>query len=73
MARITYREAVSQALREELYRDERVFILGEEIGTWGDSFFIVFVRPSDGTSFALRLQNALRSPLCRRAGMISSW
>ncbi len=40
MARITYREAISQALREEMYRDERVFIMGEEIGTWGGTYAV---------------------------------
>ena len=33
----------------------------EEISTAGDSFFIVFVRPSDAVQFALRLQGALRN------------
>ena len=32
MARITVREAISQALKEEMHRDERVLILGEEVG-----------------------------------------
>ena len=40
MARITYREAISQALREEMHRDERVFIMGEEVGTWGGSYAV---------------------------------
>src|SRR5512136_680631 len=40
MARITYREAISQALKEEMYRDERVFIMGEEVGTWGGSYAV---------------------------------
>jgi pyruvate dehydrogenase E1 component beta subunit len=40
MARITYREAISQALREEMHRDERVFIMGEEIGTWGGTYAV---------------------------------
>ena len=40
MARITYREAISQALREEMYRDERVFIMGEEVGVWGGSYAV---------------------------------
>ena len=40
MARITFREAISQALREEMYRDERVFIMGEEIGTWGGAYAV---------------------------------
>ena len=30
MARITYREAISQALREEMRRDERVITLGTD-------------------------------------------
>ena len=40
MARITFREAISQALREEMYRDERVFIMGEEVGTWGGTYAV---------------------------------
>jgi pyruvate dehydrogenase E1 component beta subunit len=38
MAQITYREALNQALREELDRDERVFIMGEEVGYFGGAF-----------------------------------
>lgn len=38
MAQITYREALNQALREELERDERVFIMGEEVGYFGGAF-----------------------------------
>jgi WD40 repeat protein/serine/threonine protein kinase/class 3 adenylate cyclase len=33
----------------------------QEVSTAGDSFFIVFVKPSDAVRFALRVQNALRS------------
>lgn len=40
MARITMREAISQALREEMQRDERVFIMGEEIGVWGGTYAV---------------------------------
>ncbi len=38
MAQIQYREALNQALREELDRDERVFIMGEEVGYFGGAF-----------------------------------
>lgn len=38
MAEITYREAVKQALREEMQRDERVFLVGEDIGRFGGTF-----------------------------------
>jgi pyruvate dehydrogenase E1 component beta subunit len=40
MAHITFREAITQALREEMYRDERVFIMGEEVGVWGGSYAV---------------------------------
>jgi pyruvate dehydrogenase E1 component beta subunit len=40
MARITFREAISEALREEMRRDERVFLMGEEIGVWGGTYAV---------------------------------
>ena len=40
MATITMREAISQALWEEMERDERVFILGEEVGVWGGTYAV---------------------------------
>jgi pyruvate/2-oxoglutarate/acetoin dehydrogenase E1 component len=38
MAEMTYREAIRQALREELHNDERVFMLGEDIAEFGGTF-----------------------------------
>ncbi len=38
MAEITYLEALRQGLWEEMERDERVFILGEDIGRYGGAF-----------------------------------
>lgn len=38
MPEITYREALNQALSEELERDERVYIMGEEVGYFGGAF-----------------------------------
>lgn len=38
MRKITYREAVREALREEMARDERVFLLGEDIAEFGGSY-----------------------------------
>ena len=35
---ITYLEAIRQALFEEMARDERVFILGEDLGAYGGAF-----------------------------------
>ncbi len=40
MARITMREAISQALWEEMERDEKVFIMGEEVGVWGGTYAV---------------------------------
>lgn len=40
MARITVREAISQALWEEMEQDESVFILGEEVGVWGGTYAV---------------------------------
>jgi len=37
---LTMREAISQALWEEMERDERVFILGEEVGVWGGTYAV---------------------------------
>ena len=38
MAETTYLEAIRQGLSEEMARDERVFLLGEDIGTFGGAF-----------------------------------
>ena len=38
MPEITYREALNQALREEMERDSSVFLLGEDVGLYGGSF-----------------------------------
>ena len=38
--RITYREALRQGLREALLRDERVFLMGEDVGRYGGSYAV---------------------------------
>ena len=38
MAELRYREALNAALREELERDERVLIMGEDIGVFNGAF-----------------------------------
>jgi pyruvate dehydrogenase E1 component beta subunit len=40
MAKITMREAISQALMEEMDRDPAVFIMGEEVGVWGGTYAV---------------------------------
>ncbi|GMU53363.1 MAG: pyruvate dehydrogenase subunit beta [Candidatus Xenobia bacterium] len=37
---MTYREAVKQAIREALQQDERVFVVGEDIGHYGGCFAV---------------------------------
>jgi 2-oxoisovalerate dehydrogenase E1 component beta subunit len=38
MAEITYIQAISNGLREEMRRDERVFVIGEDVGVYGGAF-----------------------------------
>jgi pyruvate dehydrogenase E1 component beta subunit len=38
--RITYREALRQGLRAALLRDERVFLMGEDVGRYGGSYAV---------------------------------
>lgn len=40
MAVITIREALKQALREEMQRDERVFLMGEDIAAYGGAYAV---------------------------------
>ena len=38
MAERTYLQAISEGLRQEMRRDERVFIIGEDVGVYGGAF-----------------------------------
>ena len=38
MATMTYLQAISDAMREEMRADERVFVMGEDIGVFGGAF-----------------------------------
>ncbi len=38
MAILTYRDALNQALREELQRDDRVFLMGEEVAQYNGAY-----------------------------------
>jgi len=37
---ITYREAVRQAIREAMERDEKVFLMGEDVGRYGGAYAV---------------------------------
>ncbi len=38
MRQIDYRQAIQEALREEMRRDERVFVMGEDVGLYGGAY-----------------------------------
>jgi len=38
MREITYRQALNEALVEEMERDERVFLMGEDVGPYGGAY-----------------------------------
>jgi pyruvate/2-oxoglutarate/acetoin dehydrogenase E1 component len=38
MATMTYLQAISDAMREEMRADDRVFVMGEDIGVFGGAF-----------------------------------
>jgi len=40
MADLTYREALRQALQEEMRRDERVFVMGEDVAAYGGTYAV---------------------------------
>jgi 2-oxoisovalerate dehydrogenase E1 component beta subunit len=58
MAVITYLEAIRQALFEEMARDERVFLLGEDIGVYGGAFKV-----TDGLQERFGEQRVVDTPI----------
>ena len=42
MREITYAEAIREALRQEMGRDESVFLMGEDVGTYGGAFGVSY-------------------------------
>ncbi len=40
MTRISYREAVREAMRDAMRRDDRVFLMGEDVGRYGGCFAV---------------------------------
>lgn len=38
--KLTYREAIKQAIREALQKDEKVFLMGEDVGRYGGAFAV---------------------------------
>lgn len=42
MRKITYAEAIREALRQEMRRDENIFLIGEDIGIYGGAFGVTY-------------------------------
>jgi pyruvate/2-oxoglutarate/acetoin dehydrogenase E1 component len=40
VSRITYREAVREAIREAIQKDDRVFLMGEDVGAYGGCYAV---------------------------------
>ncbi|SFJ23386.1 2-oxoisovalerate dehydrogenase E1 component beta subunit [Halobacillus dabanensis] len=62
MAVISYIQAVTQALKEEMQRDEKVFVLGEDVGKRGGVF-----RATDGLYDEFGEDRVLDTPLAESA------
>jgi len=62
MPELTYLEAISDGLREELRADERVFLLGEDIGRFGGAFKV-----TDGFIDEFGADHIMDTPLAETA------
>jgi 2-oxoisovalerate dehydrogenase E1 component beta subunit len=62
MAQMRYREALGAALREELARDERVMLMGEDIGVFGGAFKV-----TDGLLAKFGEQRVIDTPISEAA------
>jgi 2-oxoisovalerate dehydrogenase E1 component beta subunit len=62
MPAMTYLEAISDALREELRADERVLVMGEDVGAFGGAFKV-----SDGFAAEFGEARVMDTPLAEAA------
>ncbi len=62
MPEMTYLEAISDGLREELRADERVFLMGEDIGVLGGAFKV-----TDGFAAEFGPERVIDTPLAESA------
>ncbi len=66
MTELTYLQAISTALREEMERDERVFVMGEDVGVFGGAFKV-----TDGLFERFGEQRVIDTPLAE-SGIIGA-
>jgi len=62
MRRASYREAVREAIREAMFKDERVFLMGEDVGRYGGCFAV-----SKGLLEEFGPERIRDTPLCESA------
>jgi pyruvate/2-oxoglutarate/acetoin dehydrogenase E1 component len=62
MSTLTYLQAISAALREELRSDERVLVMGEDIGVFGGAFKV-----TDGLTEEFGADRVMDTPLAESA------
>jgi 2-oxoisovalerate dehydrogenase E1 component beta subunit len=62
MAEVTYLEALRQGMWEEMERDERVFILGEDVGVYGGAFKV-----TDGFHAKFGANRVIDTPIAEAA------
>ncbi|HEY5318700.1 MAG TPA: alpha-ketoacid dehydrogenase subunit beta, partial [Solirubrobacteraceae bacterium] len=62
MPTMTYLQAISSALRDELRADERVFVMGEDIGVFGGAFKV-----TDGLFAEFGPDRVMDTPLAESA------
>ena len=55
---ITYLEAIREALFEEMARDERVFLIGEDVGAYGGAF-----KATEGLHRRVRRERVIDTPI----------
>jgi 2-oxoisovalerate dehydrogenase E1 component beta subunit len=58
MPELTYLQAISDALREEMRADERVFVMGEDVGAFGGAFKV-----TDGFQEEFGAERVIDTPL----------
>jgi 2-oxoisovalerate dehydrogenase E1 component beta subunit len=52
VAEKTYLQAISDGLRQEMRRDKRVFVIGEDVGVYGGAFKVTLGSPRRPSSAA---------------------
>src|SRR5947199_5830961 len=67
MSAVTYLEAVGQAMREEMQRDEAVFLLGEDVGAYGGAF-----KASAGLLEEFGSERVIDTPMAETAIIVSA-